>query len=197
MNSVFVAYPPEFAAWSKFKRKLDRILSSLSEYILLFPQDERGFVARYCEDDCRCVGCEKGEVERADYAILFDDGEVITPYVNEVRRRDIPRRIIKTPITRVVNIRRKEPYDVYIGRGSRWGNPYSMHDYADLDTDREEMSRERVIEKFRYDFERGFLRFSKEELLSLRGKRLGCYCKPKACHGDVLAEHLNAYDDGL
>ena len=26
----------------------------------------------------------------------------------------------------------------------------------------------------------------------LRGKTLMCFCKPLACHGDVIAEYLNA-----
>jgi hypothetical protein len=26
------------------------------------------------------------------------------------------------------------------------------------------------------------------QLSELRGKTLGCYCKPEACHGDVLAD---------
>jgi hypothetical protein len=30
----------------------------------------------------------------------------------------------------------------------------------------------------------------------LAGKRLGCFCKPALCHGDVLADYLNSYDDG-
>ncbi|MCG6418638.1 DUF4326 domain-containing protein [Vibrio fluvialis] len=28
------------------------------------------------------------------------------------------------------------------------------------------------------------------------GKRLGCFCKPDDCHGDIIAEFLNSYDDG-
>jgi hypothetical protein len=28
----------------------------------------------------------------------------------------------------------------------------------------------------------------KHRVLALKGKRLGCFCKPKACHGDVIAE---------
>ena len=28
----------------------------------------------------------------------------------------------------------------------------------------------------------------------LRGKRLGCVCKPKACHGDVLVELIEGPD---
>jgi hypothetical protein len=70
-------------------------------------------------------------------------------------------------LTRVVNIDRKEPYDIYIGRGSAWGNPYAIG----IDGDRDE-----VIRKYRYDFERGYLKSSKEQLLKLRGKTLGCHC---------------------
>ena len=29
------------------------------------------------------------------------------------------------------------------------------------------------------------------ELHTLKGKTLGCFCKPKACHGDVYVEYLN------
>lgn len=29
-------------------------------------------------------------------------------------------------------------------------------------------------------------RVTKEDLLSLKDKKLVCYCNPKACHGDVL-----------
>jgi hypothetical protein len=28
-------------------------------------------------------------------------------------------------------------------------------------------------------------------LPELKGKRLGCYCKPAECHGDILAELVN------
>jgi len=28
----------------------------------------------------------------------------------------------------------------------------------------------------------------KRQLLALEGKRLGCWCKPEACHGDILLE---------
>lgn len=79
--------------------------------------------------------------------------------------------------TVVVNLRH-EPYDVYIGRGSIWGNPYHIG---------RDGSREEVIEKYKE-----YLHKQRPELLGmvfeLRGKRLGCYCKPQACHGDYLAE---------
>lgn len=58
-------------------------------------------------------------------------------------------------------------------------------------------SREVVIRKFRAYFEQEILTnpAMKKQLLSLRGYRLGCHCKPEACHGDVIADYLNSYDD--
>lgn len=32
-----------------------------------------------------------------------------------------------------------------------------------------------------------------KELLSMRGKSLGCWCHPEACHGDVLVELMEVY----
>lgn len=77
-------------------------------------------------------------------------------------------------ISAVVNIR-KEPYDVYIGRGSKWGNPFKIG----VDGNRED-----VIKKYI-----DYLLNNKELLESigeLKGQRLGCYCQPKMCHGHVL-----------
>ena len=57
--------------------------------------------------------------------------------------------------------------------------------------------RDEVIRKFEYDF--NFDKFpnkKKSEVLKLSGKRLGCYCKPSKCHGDILADYLNSIDDG-
>ena len=57
--------------------------------------------------------------------------------------------------------------------------------------------REEVIRKFAYDFQRDlFPNKKKSEVFKLAGKRLGCFCKPELCHGDVLADFLNQYDDG-
>jgi hypothetical protein len=82
-------------------------------------------------------------------------------------------------ITSVVN-KSRSTYDVYIGRGSKWGNPYIIG---------KDGSREDVIRKYESDFNNG--KFSHDELLELQGKKLGCFCKPLACHGDILAEYLN------
>ena len=83
--------------------------------------------------------------------------------------------------TKVVNIR-NESYDIYIGRSgngvtSIWGNPFSIG---------KDGTRSEVIQKYR-----DWL-LTQPQLLAilptLKGKRLGCFCKPKECHGDVLVE---------
>lgn len=79
---------------------------------------------------------------------------------------------------------KKEPYDVYIGRGSKWGNPYSHKEGTQAKFI--VASRKEAIEKYREYI------LNSPELLNclheLRGQTLGCWCKPKACHGDVLVE---------
>ena len=74
----------------------------------------------------------------------------------------------------------KDPYDVYIGRGSSWGNPFRIG--ADGD-------RKRCIALFEeYAILEGIDKKAKTEL---KGKVLGCFCAPKECHGDVLAKWAN------
>ena len=80
--------------------------------------------------------------------------------------------------TTVVNKYRSQ-YDVYIGRGSKWGNPFTITETA---------SREQVIAKYREWITQGDGKHLLKDLYELKGKRLGCFCKPKACHGDVLVD---------
>ena len=89
--------------------------------------------------------------------------------------------------TRVVH-RNKENYDVYIGRPSVWGNPYTH--IKDRDTRAEFLvrNREEAVNKYREWIKNQ--PHLLEKLETLKGKVLGCWCKPKACHGDVLVELL-------
>ncbi len=76
---------------------------------------------------------------------------------------------------RVVHCK-KARYDVYIGRPSKWGNPFSIGQHG---------TREQVIQKYEE-----YLRARPDlfaALHELKGKVLGCWCFPQACHGDVLA----------
>lgn len=88
--------------------------------------------------------------------------------------------------TRVVNIATTEQFDIYIGRPSKWGNPYVMNHASG--------NRDEVIEKFRLFFfsptDRA-RRLRDEAKKELRGMILACYCKPLPCHGDVLADYVD------
>jgi hypothetical protein len=94
--------------------------------------------------------------------------------------------------TKVVNIRFEE-CDVYIGRkrGKKYhfGNPFFLTEYT----------RKESIDNFRRwlkgdeeftHIEPKRRKWILENLWRLKGKRLGCFCKPKYCHGDVYVELL-------
>jgi hypothetical protein len=81
----------------------------------------------------------------------------------------------------------RDGYDQYIGRAvpetrlerSKWGNPFVMENDSDED-------RERVISDYR-----AWIVEQPELMASLggfRGLRLGCWCAPQPCRGDVLAQ---------
>lgn len=74
----------------------------------------------------------------------------------------------------------KEPFDVCIQRGTRWGNPYKA----------EEVGLEEALRLYRKHLWRQIKRnaITLEQLRFLYGKRLGCTCKPRACHGDILVK---------
>ena len=86
--------------------------------------------------------------------------------------------------TEVVNIKIYKKKDFfYIGRGSVYGNQFRIG----IDGTREE-----VVERYRkWFYDKLEDPVFKTKVLSLRGKKIGCYCKPKACHGDVIKEYLD------
>jgi len=83
--------------------------------------------------------------------------------------------------TKVVHCK-KDKFDVFIGRPSKWGNPFVIGRDGD---------RKNVLESYAL-----WIRTSigqDDSLLDqikmeLKGKVLGCYCAPDTCHGDTLAK---------
>lgn len=70
---------------------------------------------------------------------------------------------------------------VYIGRPSKWGNPFVIGEHG---------TRFEVIQKYEEYL------LNSPELMScivkeLRGKDLVCFCAPHPCHGHVLMKHAN------
>ncbi len=75
---------------------------------------------------------------------------------------------------------KKDVYDVYIGRPSKWGNPFVIG---------KDGTRQEVIKKYKNWLVKQPVLM--DSLVELRGKRLGCWCSLFACHGDVLVKLVN------
>jgi len=112
-------------------------------------------------------------------------------------------------MVKVVNIRNLDPeaYNIYVGRrkalllskyedipglkdGSVFGNPFRSKD--DLVS---------TLERYREYFYENLDRFEPilSEVIEEARKRtvcLVCWCKPKACHGDIIAEYMNSLISG-
>lgn len=89
--------------------------------------------------------------------------------------------------TRVVNVR-DEKYDIYIGRANvikdgYFGNPFRMDN---------ESQRNDVLWRYQLYFSERIKndREFRARVVQLKGKVLGCFCKPRACHGDVIVKWL-------
>ncbi len=67
---------------------------------------------------------------------------------------------------------------VYIGRPSKWGNPFVVGKHG---------ARGECIAHYR-EWIKTQPQLQADAKRELRGKVLVCFCKPLACHGDVLAE---------
>jgi len=94
--------------------------------------------------------------------------------------------------TRVVRI--TDPYDIWIGRPGRWGNPFvlGIHGTRDGVCDKHDLWLEGKIEA-----PDGRKPPSLREIQKyLTGKRLGCpgNCPPRRCHGDNYVKRIKTKD---
>lgn len=94
-------------------------------------------------------------------------------------------------MTRVVHCKR-EPYDVYIGRPSKWGNPFADRE-GTLAQFKVATREEAIIAYEAWIMTQPDLMAS---LVELQGKVLGCWCAPKECHGDVLVRLVEQHCTG-
>ncbi|OCH06791.1 DUF4326 domain-containing protein [Aliivibrio fischeri] len=199
MINIVIIYPKLFNCVSKFNRKVERIIKNLDTFKVSYMDDSNNLIESFFHDyekKIDLINISELNVNDISHAIIFDDGECFSDEFELLKSNGILIRNISIDITRVVNIKIDTEFNSnkstskyeYIGRGSYWGNPYSLYEDGD---------RDEVIRKFKYDFDyEKFINVDKKEVFKLSGKRLGCFCKPQACHGDVLADFLNSWDDG-
>jgi hypothetical protein len=95
-------------------------------------------------------------------------------------------------MTTVVSIRKKRgqptPHcEILIDRTTIFGNPFQIGRDGD---------RVQVLAKYKEYFHRRLTDpLFRSKVLELKGKVLGCWCVPLACHGTVIAEYLNNLDN--
>lgn len=75
---------------------------------------------------------------------------------------------------------------IYIGRGSKWGNPFKITGKRtrDMACDMYESWLENQIEVGR---------ITKKEIADLHGRYLVCFCTPRRCHGHHLEKKAEQY----
>lgn len=92
---------------------------------------------------------------------------------------------------------KKEKFDVYIGRPTFWGNPFS-HKNNTLAKFKVKTRKEAVkkYEEYMREKLKNSPSLKRRMIDELDGKVLGCWCKPKECHGDVLIKLINEINKG-
>ena len=100
--------------------------------------------------------------------------------------------------TRVGHWKRDE-CDIYIGRGSDWGNPYATADVAARSKFDVIISKDPVADYLKWISNNASLL---QRIPELQGKVLGCFCvrlgmDDRVCHGSVLARLADTDDDGI
>lgn len=81
--------------------------------------------------------------------------------------------------------------DVYIGRPSKWGNPFTVDTMRTQSSSQTEFT-DRELAIFHYklylDANPHLKLLAQQEL---KGKNLVCFCAPQRCHGDILLKIAN------
>jgi Domain of unknown function (DUF4326) len=92
-----------------------------------------------------------------------------------------------------------DPQNVYVGRAgivfidgarfpkkpSKFANPFKISKGSNARADVLRAYRQWLLEQIASED------ITMDELRALRGKTLGCWCKPESCHADILVEFAN------
>lgn len=195
-ENIFIAYSSNFKNKRLFSEKIEKILSQIEDFSITTTIDHNNLLRDKFHNrtiieagSCKRKNEIKKILSQTNYFVAFWDGSELDQYIYTANILKIKSRIIAIETTKIANKDKDEEYDVYIGRGTPWGNPFAIGD--------EGMTREDVIQKYKKYFNETYINnpVKLKELKSLKNKTLGCHCKPAACHGDIIAEFLNSLDD--
>ena len=175
---------------AKFFSNVDGLLSLINKLV-----GERDFIVvinennSWLREQADAKGVTLGDFSResADGILIIDNQHNSEKkQIDECKKIGVPTRVVTLVLAGLSNKKKGESYDVFIGRGSIYGNPYSVKEIG---------SRDEVIRMHEYDFERGLLNKCDEiktSLGAMEGAALGCYCSPMRCHGEVYVRYINS-----
>ena len=88
MNKVLILYPKVFNCYTKFERKLSRVLSNMKDFSLVFEKDPNNFIDKYFNDHSlsnEIITTDNWEQSNLTHAVVFDDDEeFVDEYINNV-----------------------------------------------------------------------------------------------------------------
>ncbi len=100
--------------------------------------------------------------------------------MNDSTLDDRPRRVQVKHLPGIGSWTRLPPGTIYVGRPTRWGNPYKLTEY----------SREEALSRYT-DWLQDMISVDPTFLDPLVGKNLACWCKlTEKCHADILLRVL-------
>jgi hypothetical protein len=178
-----------------FTQKINAYLGSVQDTGIIAINDVSGMASQVLGDrlidslpPAMALREKRRLVRSSKFAVFFWDGTGLEDFIYLTRLYEVPAKIVPVETTRVVN-RDRDEFDVYIGRGTPWGNPFAIGEKG--------ADRAAVIEMYKEYFVKKFVDdpAGNRDIRSLKGKVLGCHCKPSACHGDVIAKYLNSLVD--
>lgn len=102
---------------------------------------------------------------------------------------------METSVVNVKDVSLESTDVVYIGRAGNgragpFGNPHPIGKCYTCNTSHDREGSIRAYKRYfwqRVNEDREFL----AEVLKLQGKKLACFCTPKACHGDIIKAFLD------
>lgn len=89
--------------------------------------------------------------------------------------------------------------DIYVGRGSAFGNPFTSQKIEGTKAEFQASNREEAVEKYEYYLEtqlklkqRNVVKGLEEmvEMLKEGDINLVCYCAPKKCHAEIIKNRV-------
>ena len=169
----------------KMSRRRDNLrFSHHIEVCAISEPDVQDRFLLWCEETLETSGKPRTIKELREAIRSYLDSQGWTDFERERRRwvEDLgyPTLANHTLDTHLIQWAKMNGRHVYIGRGSKWGNPFEIG---------KDGPREYVIDSYclHYLPRKASLI---EALPELNGKVLECYCVPERCHGEVFIETL-------